>query len=100
MELNYGYTIIEVQADSCANCITMMPIIRTIANRRNDLTVLNLPLNEITKDLLGKYEITSVPTTLFLYNDQLLGKVSGLQPEEILEIWIDSKIEEHVNSVK
>lgn len=99
MELNYGFTIVEVQADSCANCITMMPIIRTIANRRDDLTVLSLPLNNSTKEVLEKYEILSVPTTLLLYNDELLGKVSGLQPEEILEIWIDSKIEEYSSKI-
>lgn len=97
MELNYGFTVIEVQGDSCANCITMMPIIRTIANRRDDLTVLTLPLNEETRPVLEKYEITSIPTTLLLYNDTLLGKVSGMQPVEILEFWIDSKIEEYQN---
>ncbi len=100
MELNFGYTIIEVQGDSCANCITMMPIIRNIANRRNDLTVFTLLLNEETRPILSKYDVVSIPTTLLLYNDELLGKVSGLQPEEILEFWIDSKIEEHQNVIK
>lgn len=100
MELNFGYTIIEVQGDSCANCITMMPIIRNIANGRNDLTVFTLLLNEETRPILSKYDVVSIPTTLLLYNDELLGKVSGLQPEEILEFWIDSKIEEHQNVIK
>lgn len=95
MNLNYGYTIVEVQGDSCANCITLMPIIRNIAASRDDLTLMSIPMIEETKHFFEKYEVTQLPTVLLLYNEELIGKVVGMQPEEILEYWIDTKIEEH-----
>lgn len=95
MNLNYGYTIVEVQGDSCANCITLMPIIRNITAQRDDLTLLTIPMIPETKAFFAKYEVEKLPTVLLLYNEELIGKITGMQPEEILEYWIDSKIEEH-----
>ncbi len=99
-ELNYGYTLLEFQGDSCANCITLMPIIRNIASRRENLTVFTVQVSEETKELVDRYEIEKVPTLILLHNEELLGKVSGLQPEEILEYWIEDKIEEHKKNQK
>lgn len=99
-ELNYGYTLLEFQGDSCANCITLMPIIRSIASRREDLTAFTVQVSEETKELVDRFEIEKVPTLILLHNEELLGKVSGLQPEEILEYWIEDKIEEHKKNQK
>lgn len=99
-ELNYGYTLLEFQGDSCANCITLMPIIRSIAARREDLVAFTVQVSEETKELIDRYEIEKVPTLVLLYNEELLGKVTGLQPEEILEYWIEDKIEEHKKNQK
>lgn len=94
-ELNYGYTLLEFQGDSCANCITMMPIVRSIVSKREDLCAFTVVASEETKNLIDRYGIEKIPTLVLLYNEELLGKVSGLQPEEILEYWIEDKIEEH-----
>lgn len=98
-KLDYGYTVLEFQGDSCANCITMMPIIRSICARKPELSAFTVVATEETKELVERYEVDRVPTMVLLYNEQLLGKVSGMQPEEILEYWIEDKIEEHKKSV-
>jgi thioredoxin-like negative regulator of GroEL len=41
-----------------------------------------------------KFGVEAVPTILVLYNQEVFAKRRGYQPEEILEIWLDAKIEE------
>lgn len=93
-ELNYGYTIIEVQGESCANCITMIPIVHGVAQKFGNITVLTMQATKENEGILEYYDVEAIPTLLFLHNHTLLGKVKGLQPAEILELWIASKIED------
>lgn len=93
--LKYGYTLIEFGGDSCANCITMMPILQEIVSENPELTLFNIQVNQQTQEMVDYYNVRTAPCVILLYNDQLLGMVNGLQPKEILEIWIESKILEH-----
>lgn len=90
-----GYTIILVGDDVCANCNVMWPIInKVVSERRDDIDLYNIHLDQDTKELKEHYQIEAVPTTLLLYNGEEISKVKGYQPEEILSIYIDAKIEE------
>lgn len=89
-----GITIVEVSGESCANCLTLMPILNNIVSRLNDVKLYHIEANDGNKDLITKFEVFSVPTILVLYNDKLMASCRGYQPEEILEIWLDSKIED------
>ncbi len=45
-------------------------------------------------ELIQKYEIYAVPTILVMKDDLVIARCRGYQPEEILELWLESKIEE------
>jgi len=92
-----GICIVEVSGESCANCLTLMPILDSIVKGRNDAKLFHIEANDDTMDLINKFEVFSVPTILVMYNDEVYASCRGYQPEEILELWIDSKIEEIKN---
>ena len=44
--------------------------------------------------MIEKFEIRGVPTILVMYDDEVYARCKGFQPEEILELWLDAKINE------
>lgn len=94
MEYLKGLTVVEVSGESCANCLTLMPILNNLLGNRDDVKLYHLEAKEDTPLFLEKYEIRAVPTILVFYNDQVEARCKGFQPEEILEIWLDAKFDE------
>ena len=93
-ELN-GICVVEVSGEGCANCISMMHLLSAIAKDRSDLTLKHIEASVETMPLLEAFEVDRVPTVLLTDNGEVFARATGYQPEEILEIWIDAKIEEH-----
>ena len=92
-ELLNGITVIEVSGESCANCVSLMNVLNVIASNRNDFKLLHLEAEESTMDLIQKFKIETIPTVLVMYNQEIEARCRGYQPEEILELWLDAKIE-------
>ena len=93
-ELN-GICIVEVSGEGCANCISMMQLLSSIAKNRSDFTLKHIEASVETMPLLEHFEVDRVPTVLLCDNGKVFARATGYQPEEILEIWIDAKLEEH-----
>lgn len=89
-----GISVVEVSGESCANCLTLMPILDRLVSNRSDCKLFHIEANEATMELIEKYEIHQVPTIMIMYNDNCFVSCRGYQPEEILELWLDSKINE------
>ena len=89
-----GISIVEISGESCANCLSIMPILHSIVSRRNDTKLFHIEVNEANKEIVERFEIQTVPTILVLYDEVVYARCRGYQPEEILEIWLDAKIEE------
>jgi thioredoxin-like negative regulator of GroEL len=49
---------------------------------------------------MEEWEVEKVPTILLMDDGEIFARCSGFQPEEILEIWLDAKIEERKNAKK
>ncbi len=95
-----GLCCVEVSGEACANCLTLMPILKSITDERGDIRLVHLEAAPETMALLEAWEIEKVPTILLLDDGEIFARVSGFQPEEILELWMDAKIEERKNSKK
>ncbi len=87
-----GICVVEVSGDSCANCISLMPILNKIINNRNDCNLYHIEIDENNMDIVNKYEIDRVPTILVLKDNKEIARARGFYPEEILTIWLDDKI--------
>lgn len=85
--------VIEFSGESCANCYSLMPVLFEILKSYEDVELIHI---EVEKDQIGiieKYQIDRVPTILILKNEEEIGRCRGYQPEEILAIWLEDKIE-------
>ena len=89
-----GISIIEVSGESCANCLTLMPILDRLVSKMDGVNLFHIEADNDTMPLIEKFEIMAVPTILVLYNQEIKARCKGFQPEEILELWLDAKVEE------
>jgi len=89
-----GISVVEVSGESCANCLTLMPILNELVLKMNGVNLHHIEAGMDTASLIEKYEVYSVPTILVMKDDKVHARCRGYQPEEILEIWLDSKVDE------
>ncbi len=89
-----GLCVVEVSGESCANCLTLMPILKELVESRNDARLVHVEADYSTMALMEVWEVEKVPTILLTDDGEIFARCSGFQPEEILEIWLDAKIEE------
>lgn len=85
--------VIEFSGESCANCYSLMPILHEIMKSYEDVELSHIEITKEDMDIVAKYEIDRVPTILILKDDVEVGRCRGYQPEEILAIWLEDKIE-------
>ena len=89
-----GLCCVEVSGESCANCLTLMPILQEICASRGDVRLVHVEADYSTLPLMEMWEVEKVPTILLVEDGEIFARCSGFQPEEILELWLDAKIEE------
>ena len=90
-----GICVVEVSGEGCANCLSMMQLLSAIAKNRNDFALKHIEASVETMPLLEHFQVDRVPTVLLVEDGVCFAKATGYQPEEIFEIWLDSKLEEH-----
>ena len=90
-----GLCCVEVSGESCANCLTLMPILKEMCDARDDVRLVHVEADFSTLALMEAWEVEKVPTILLMDDGEIFARCSGFQPEEILELWLDAKIEEH-----
>lgn len=89
-----GLCCVEISGESCANCLTLMPILQELVGTREDIRLVHVEADYTTLDLMEEWGVEKVPTILLMDDGEIFARCSGFQPEEILEIWLDAKIEE------
>ena len=89
-----GLCCVEISGESCANCLTLMPILQTLCDARDDVKLVHVEADYSTIDLMEEWEVEKVPTILLMEDGEIFARCAGFQPEEILEIWLDAKIAE------
>ena len=89
-----GLCCVEVSGESCANCLTLMPILQDLCKARGDVRLVHVEADYSTLPLMEVWDVEKVPTILLVEDGEIFARCSGFQPEEILEIWMDAKIEE------
>ena len=95
-----GLCCVEVSGEDCANCLTLMPVLKTICDARGDIRLVHVEATYSTMALIEAWDIEKVPTILLFDDGEIFARCAGFQPEEILELWMDAKIEERKASKK
>ena len=90
-----GLCCVEISGESCANCLTLMPILQRLVGERSDIKLVHIEADYSTTALMEEWDVTRVPTILLMDDGEIFARCAGFQPEEILELWLDAKIEEY-----
>lgn len=93
-----GLQVMEVSGESCANCLTLMPMLFEVVGARDNLELVHVEADDNTKKILEEYDVDRVPTVLLLDDGKVFAKVVGFQPQEIFELWLDAMVEEHLKN--
>ncbi len=88
--------IIEVSGEGCANCFTLLPVLSKLAAER-ELPLRHVEVTEKNGAEVRRLGIERVPTVILMGDGAEIARCAGFQPEEILEVWLDAKIEEAKN---
>lgn len=92
-----GLQVVEISGESCANCLTLMPMLFEVVNARDNLKLLHVEAGDDTKRIMQEYSVDRVPTVLLLDDGVQFAKAVGFQPQEIFELWLDAMVEEHLS---
>ena len=87
------YSLLEVSGESCANCLTLLPLVNRLAAARG-LEVGHLEVNDANAQRVRSLQVDRVPTLIVFRDGKEVARCTGYQPEEILELWLDAKIQE------
>ena len=71
-----GVVVVDFWADWCGPCRSFAPIFEASASQRPTVTHLKVNVDE-SPNLSGKYEIRSIPTTMFLKDGVVVGRIAG-----------------------
>ncbi len=85
-----GLVMVDFFATWCGPCKMMAPAVERLAKAyEGKVKIGKLDVDE-NPDVAGKYEIQSIPTTIFFKNGEMVEKLVGFQSEEALKKKIDS----------
>ena len=92
-----GFAVTLISGEGCANCLTMLPLVKDLEKRRSDISVFYVEVDESNFKINEHFNVEVVPTILLTFNGIEVSKIKGYQPQEIFDIYIDTKFEESVN---
>lgn len=93
-----GICVVEISGNSCANCLSLMGVLKEILSGRDDCRLVHIEADENTLDLMELFDVQTAPTILVCLDGEIKARCKGYQPEEILEVWLDAKIAEIKNN--
>ena len=65
-----GVCCVEVSGESCANCLTLMPILDRLISERKDVKLVHVEADYTTTALMEEWDVTKVPTILLMEDAQ------------------------------
>ena len=87
------FAVTLISGEGCANCVSMLPMVLKL-KERNDMDVYIVEVRPSNYEINEHYDIKVVPTILLTSYGEAISKITGYQPEEIFELYIEAKLEE------
>ncbi len=88
-----GVCLVEIGGSSCAGCHQLMPAARQAANR------FGIPFYyfdaEEAEELIKRWNVAKLPALFLADGGVPFAEAYGYQPQEILELWTEYKLQEH-----
>jgi thioredoxin 1 len=75
-------------ADWCGPCKKVRPIVQELIQEGHSFQIIDV---DIEKELVKKFEISSVPTFILFKNEKSVNRISGAQTKNQLESFINNE---------
>lgn len=83
--------LIEISGDGCAGCHALLPSLNAVAAEFG-LAAERIDV-ESSPEAIEKFHVERIPTVVLADGDKIIAKCSGYQPEEILSLWVEAKLQ-------
>ena len=94
-ELKNSVCLVEIGGSACAGCHQLMPSARQAAQNAG-IPFYYFDESE-AEELIKEWNVKTVPSLVLADCGVPFAEAHGYQPQEILEIWIEFKLQEHKN---
>ena len=81
-------TVFYFTADWCGPCKKVRPVVEDIIREGSYIQIIDV---DIEKELVQKFEISSVPTFVLFKNEKSVKRISGAQTKPQLEDFINNE---------
>ncbi len=81
---NSTLSVVDCWAPWCGPCVALTPIIESIAEENPEINVGKLNVDDNPNTAMD-YQVSSIPTILFIKNGEVVYKHVGLAPKNVLE---------------
>ncbi len=81
---NSSLSVVDCWAPWCGPCVALTPIIESIAEENPEINVGKLNVDD-NPNVAMDYQVSSIPTILFIKNGEVVYKHVGLAPKNMLE---------------
>ncbi|MCM1438923.1 MAG: thioredoxin family protein [Roseburia sp.] len=85
-----GKCLIEISGEGCEACLALMPNCRQVAEDFN-LKFVRISIQDCP-EIISEFQVTRIPTVVLAEDGREIAKCSGYQPPEILELWVEAKL--------
>lgn len=89
-----GKHLVEVPCNTCDATYSLNAVANEVAAKFDWLQFTQLPFDDSLPAIAEAWEITKVPALVLINEGEVVGKVSGYQPTEILELYVNAKFKE------
>jgi thiol-disulfide isomerase/thioredoxin len=93
MDIQNGTVLLLIEGNGCVSCYELAPVLNRVANAHG-VRVERADAETLGEAFLTERNIMRAPTVLLMKDGVELGRFSGYQPEEILELWLVAKLGE------
>lgn len=89
-----GVVLVDLWAEWCTPCKALGPIIEKVAEKysgNEQVKIVKLDVDE-NPQIQQKYTVMSIPTMIIFKNGEMVEKLVGLKPQEVIETAIESSL--------
>ena len=96
--------IIKFSSAMCSECVKMDKVIKTVYPKyQNEVQLVEIPVhiqNDYNSQMIAKYDVTLVPTTVFITkNNRIMKRVEGSISNSLLDKYIRELINDWYNKL-
>ncbi len=83
------FIVVDFFATWCGPCQLYIPVFDKVASEKTNLTMVKVDVDTLSEDFTKRFEVSSVPKTIVINKQQVIGEQLGFMSKEQLEQWLN-----------